>query len=72
MKTHTFSDGTTVPAGTLVCVSPVSIYCDEENYPDAGKFKPFRFVEQPDAKRQFTATSIEHGNPSNNFQSAFI
>ncbi|KAJ7760789.1 cytochrome P450 [Mycena olivaceomarginata] len=43
MKDFTFSDGTTVPAGTLIGVAILSEHHDETNYTNAGVFDGFRF-----------------------------
>ncbi|KAF8186872.1 cytochrome P450 [Mycena galopus ATCC 62051] len=43
LKDFTFSDGTTVPAGTLIGIPLLSEHHDEANYPNAGVFDPFRF-----------------------------
>ncbi|KAJ7247865.1 cytochrome P450 [Mycena haematopus] len=43
MKDFTFSDGTTVPAGTLVGIPVLAEHHDEANYANAGVFDPFRF-----------------------------
>jgi hypothetical protein len=59
-KTHTFCDGTTVPAGAIVAVPFVETHFDEENYDRAHEFLPFRFVEHGPARRPFTATYNEH------------
>jgi cytochrome P450 len=53
---HTFSDGTTVPRGTTVGIALDSVHLNENIYPDALKFDPFRFVklkEQDDTGRRF-------------------
>ncbi len=59
-NTHTFCDGTTVPAGTLVAVPFLETHSDAENYERADEFLPFRFVEDSSARRPFTATYNEH------------
>jgi len=41
---YTFSDGTTVPAGTLVAVPSSSVHLDADIYEDPLKFDGFRFV----------------------------
>lgn len=43
MKDITFSDGTTVPAGSYIS-SPFSVHYDEEFYPDPYKFDPSRHI----------------------------
>jgi len=43
VKEFTFSDGTTVPAGTLVGIPVLAGHHDEANYANAGVFDPFRF-----------------------------
>ncbi|KAF8913279.1 cytochrome P450 [Mucidula mucida] len=46
-KPFVFSDGTYLPAGSLVGVGVHSIHQDEHNYDSASEFSPWRFV--PDA-----------------------
>ena len=63
MKSYTFSDGTTVPAGTLVCVPQIATHSDSDNYARADEFLPFRFLEDRDSitsERYFTATSLDY------------
>jgi hypothetical protein len=63
MKDFVFSDGTLVPAGTMIAV-PMSIRGhDESIVPNAAAFDPFRF-EQPSAKggarKQFTSLDMAY------------
>lgn len=63
LRDHTFQDGTTIPAGSLVAVPSTPIHGDTEYYERADEFMPFRFTEGYDdvnSKRQFTATSLEY------------
>lgn len=41
---HTFTDGTKVPCGTTVGVATESVHMNDEIYPDASTFDPFRFI----------------------------
>jgi len=64
VQDHTFSDGTTVPRGTTVAVASRNAHLDENIYPDALNFDPFRFVkfkEQETTGRRFdmVTTSID-------------
>lgn len=43
---YTFSDGTSVPAGTMVGAAALPAHRDETRYTDADTFKPDRFVEE--------------------------
>ncbi|TFY60773.1 hypothetical protein EVJ58_g4931 [Rhodofomes roseus] len=45
MKDITFSDGTTVPAGSYIS-SPFCVHYDEEFYPDPMKFDPSRHMQE--------------------------
>ncbi|KAH9916523.1 cytochrome P450 [Fomitopsis serialis] len=45
MKDITFSDGTTVPAGSYIS-SPFCVHYDEEFYPDPLKFEPARHMQE--------------------------
>lgn len=43
MKDYTFSDGTFIPEGTFVTMASKATHTDEEIYPQAHEFNPFRF-----------------------------
>ncbi|KAF9067174.1 cytochrome P450, partial [Rhodocollybia butyracea] len=43
LRDFTFSDGTVVPAGTIVSVASHGLHHDEAHYEDPESFKPFRF-----------------------------
>ena len=43
LRPFTFSNGVTIPAGTLVSVPNSAIHKDERNYPNPDKFDGFRF-----------------------------
>jgi hypothetical protein len=63
VKPFVFSDGTAVPAGTMITV-PMSIRgYDESMVPNAAAFDPFRF-EQPfaedGARKQFTSLDLAY------------
>jgi len=45
MKPFTFSNGQTVPAGQDIMVTTQAIHLDEQNYPGAREFRPFRWAE---------------------------
>jgi len=45
---HNFSDGTTVPRGTVVFTAIDSIHLNEKIYANALKFDPFRFIKLKD------------------------
>ncbi|KAJ7468032.1 cytochrome P450 [Mycena latifolia] len=48
VRDFTFSDGTTVPAGTLIGVPILAEHHDQANYENAGVFDPFRFARMRD------------------------
>ena len=57
MKDVVFSNGTVIPAGTIVVATSTGTHLQEELYEDAADFKPFRFSDVrekggPDAQRQ--------------------
>jgi cytochrome P450 len=62
MASYTFSDGTTVPAGTFLGAPTTATHLDHELYPDPEVFEPKRYL-QGDAKgskttpQQLVATS---------------
>ena len=43
MKDVVFSNGTVIPAGTIVVATGTGTHLQEELYEDAAEFKPFRF-----------------------------
>ncbi|OBZ73117.1 Ent-kaurene oxidase [Grifola frondosa] len=63
MQDFTFSDGTVIPAGTLVSTASLATHLDESVYADAKKFKPWRFVSAHDdegGSHQLVSTSTEY------------
>lgn len=48
VQNFTFSDGTFIPKGTIVSVAMEGIYKDDDIYPDAQTFRPFRFADMHD------------------------
>lgn len=62
MKTHTFSDGTTVPPGTIVGIPSEPTQQDTSLYADAMEFDPTRYLkkdENGDGGQLFTTTGYE-------------
>ena len=60
-----FSDGTVVPSGTLIVAAAMSTHMDEENYPNAEVFDPWRFSNMREeegeiTKHQFVSTSVDY------------
>ena len=67
LKDFTFSDGTTVPAGSFVFVPMYAMYTDNDIFPNASTFDAFRFSrlreqEGQANKHQFVTTSTSHIN----------
>ena len=66
MRPFTFSNGVTVPAGTLISVPATVIHRDGEIYPDPEEFDGFRFVKLRElnvdaiARYQALSTSADH------------
>lgn len=65
MQDYTFSDGTFIPKGTKVAIPMHAIHHDEEIYPHADVFDPWRWsdVRQDDTeatKYQMVSTGPEH------------
>jgi len=65
LRPFTFSNGVTVPAGTLIAVPTGAVYADEEVYPNPEKFDGFRFAKLrerggPVAGYQAVSTSWDH------------
>ena len=65
LRPFTFSNGVTVPAGTLVAAPLIAIHTDGENYPNPDKFDGFRFAKLREhdgaavSGQQSTSTSTE-------------
>ncbi|KAH9992086.1 cytochrome P450 [Russula vinacea] len=67
MRPFTFSNGVTVPAGTIVTLPASAIHTDERIYPNPDKFDGFRFAKLRESERdtvagrhQTVSTSSEH------------
>ncbi|KZT64786.1 cytochrome P450 [Daedalea quercina L-15889] len=61
LKDWTFANGVTVRKGAFVAASTFSTHWDEETYPDARAFRPWRFFHEGDdsGKDRFTSTGNE-------------
>ena len=60
-----FSDGTKIPKGTVIVAPVVAMHMDEDFYPNAYVFDPWRFStmrqeEGAALKHQFMSTSAEY------------
>ncbi|KAI9461746.1 cytochrome P450 [Boletus coccyginus] len=68
MEDITFSDGTTIPAGTHLAVASVPMHLDDRHYENASEFDAFRFLtEEPSQKSRLASTNrlylvFGHGN----------
>ncbi|KZT10575.1 cytochrome P450, partial [Laetiporus sulphureus 93-53] len=65
LQDYTLSDGTYLPAGTLVAGAALATHYDEKHYKRADVFEPFRFSdmcaeESERMKHQFVSTSPEY------------
>ena len=60
----TFSNGVTIPAGTVIAAPLIAIHTDEEIYPNPEKFDGFRFANLREhdgiAGQQVTSTSADY------------
>ncbi|KAF5365279.1 hypothetical protein D9758_005352 [Tetrapyrgos nigripes] len=56
LKDFTFSDGTTIPAGSRVAIASFALHHDERYYEDPYEFRPFRFADM----RAQEGESIKH------------
>ena len=54
MRPFTFSNGVTVPAGTLVAIPANAIHTDEKNYPNPDEFDGFRFAKLRESEGDVT------------------
>jgi cytochrome P450 len=67
LRPFTFSNGVTIPAGTLIGLPVHSVHTDEEIYPNAQEFDGFRFLKLREkegddvlaARHQMATTSVE-------------
>ncbi|KAI0060038.1 cytochrome P450 [Artomyces pyxidatus] len=57
LKPFTFSNGMTVPPGTIVSCAQKGTHADSDNYPHAEVFDGFRFVDETGMSRQELATT---------------
>ncbi|OBZ79756.1 Ent-kaurene oxidase [Grifola frondosa] len=65
LRDVTLSDGTRIPAGTLIAAASEAIHTDEANYAEPHVFNPFRFsdmrqVDGEGAKHQYVNTSVDY------------
>ncbi|EJF60310.1 cytochrome P450 [Dichomitus squalens LYAD-421 SS1] len=65
LKDVRLSDGTVIPAGTMVNMNTHRLHLDDACYPNANEFDPFRFarireVDGEGTKHQFTHTSNQY------------
>ena len=64
IKDFQFSDGTFIPAGTLVSPAAASIHHDDKYYENANAFNPWRFADLREEegegfKHQMVSTSVD-------------
>ncbi|THH19419.1 hypothetical protein EW146_g1766 [Bondarzewia mesenterica] len=65
LKPFTFSNGHTIPAGTMIACPVISMHHDDAHHPNAHEFNPWRFsdIHQGEGKghkNQFSSTSPEY------------
>ncbi|KAL9092031.1 MAG: hypothetical protein Q9159_001029 [Coniocarpon cinnabarinum] len=60
MQPFTFSDGTHVPAGNVICVPEYSIMHDPANYRDPLAFDGFRFVDKSSTSAPTSRSRFSH------------
>jgi cytochrome P450 len=58
LRPFTFSNGMTVPAGTLVAIPASAIHMDERIYPNADEFDGFRFSKLRESEGGGSMTSM--------------
>lgn len=56
-KPITFSNGTSVPAGTFLSAATAPYHTDEQQYKNPNTFDPWRFV---DSSKTFVTTSVDY------------
>ncbi|KAF8490824.1 cytochrome P450 [Russula emetica] len=65
LRPFTFSNGVTVPAGTLVTVPGTAVQTDERTHPKSDEFDGFRFAKLRDSERNTTASRNQTVSASN-------
>ena len=65
LEDYTFSDGTTVPAGTIIGISTASVHFDPAVYEDPLKFDGFRFIKMKDR-------AVLDGYPDKNYDAVTV
>lgn len=65
LKPVTFSDGTYIPAGTVLATPAYATHFDDENYADAATFDPWRYVREKEqdlspSKHQFVTLTSDY------------
>jgi cytochrome P450 len=63
LKPYTFSDGTYVPAGSIIGVPIMPHQLDSDNYENPNEFDPFRFEnakENEATRKYFTSVDSEY------------
>ena len=63
MKDFTFSDGTTIPRGTLVSASSHNVHFDDKVYEDPLRFDGFRFSKMREASEKKVGVGMVSSSP---------
>ncbi|KAE9393370.1 cytochrome P450 [Gymnopus androsaceus JB14] len=64
LRDFTFSNGTVIPAGTIVCVAAYAMNRDDEIYEEADKLNPFRFSDMRAQEGESTKHQMAGADPS--------
>ena len=64
LRPFTFSNGVTVPAGTLVSIPAGAIHTDKRIYPNADEFDGFRFAKLRENVRDTMTSRYQSVSPS--------
>ncbi|KAF8467566.1 cytochrome P450 [Russula ochroleuca] len=64
LRPFTFSNGMTVPAGTIVSIPASAIHTDERIYPNPDEFDGFRFAKLCESEGDTTASRYQSVSPS--------
>ena len=60
LKDLIFSDGTKIPAGTVLVAPVTATHQDEENYADAMTFDPWRFLKMQEQDKDANETKYQY------------
>ena len=67
LRPFTFSNGVTVPAGTIVSIPASSVHTDERIYSNPDEFDGFRFVKLRKSEGDIATSKYQSVSPSSEY-----